>query len=155
MFGGTRRPGERIRVRSNRAWIRGLADDPVYPGDVDAIDAVSEAVEKGKASRSEVNWFWWSGQTRLSRLAAKGDQFISLYRPRHKVFATRTVSVYPPSVIRQIFQERGQSAKTFHYVERGDSGRRKLIWSQFTVLARKAGVERLSVNSCREITTAS
>ncbi len=135
-----------------RFWLVSLHDEAAYPGNKEAVEKVSEQLQR-KSNAGIVDWFWWRGNARFPSQAREGDVIVECLRPLAKIQTTRRVRVYRHGRIARIFQEPGVKAKTFHCIWPSDHNDRSVSWSEFQKLAKRAGVNRkLSYKSTVELT---
>ena len=141
-------------LESPRTWLLSLRSDATYPGDDECVDAVAEE-EQGKlgSHAGQIDWFWWPAGKGFSSQAKVGDIIIESYRPRANIKSSRSVRVYRHARIVRIFQESGRKAKTFHCLFPSNAERTALTWTEFALLAARAGVTRkLSYRSSVRLT---
>jgi hypothetical protein len=139
------RKGSRIKIETGepKYWLVSTREDGAYPGDIDAVENVEEAVQQRIGpDDGNVSWFWWGGSAPFPSTARVGDIVIQCSRPRNKMLSSRGVLVYRHGRIVEIFQEAGQTVKTFHCVRPRDWEQSAVKWVEFVRLAKRAGITR-------------
>lgn len=139
------RKGSQIKVETGapKYWLISTREDTSYPGDVGAVERVKEEVqERIGPDAGNVSWFWWGGSAPFPSTARVGDIVIQCSRPRNKMLSSRGVLVYQHGRIVDIFQEPGQTVKTFHCVHPRDWEQTAIKWVEFARLAKRAGITR-------------
>lgn len=133
----------KIQPSAPRCWFVSTREDAVYPGNSNTVKSALEEVQGHIGPDAGfVSWFWWGGSARFPSTARVGDIVIQCSRPRNKMLSSRGVLVYRHARIERIFQEPGQTAKTFHCVRALDWQNTTVKWGDFTRLAKRAGVTR-------------
>jgi len=132
-----------LTPESTRFWLVQTWEDTEYPGDAEQVEAECQKVQQDIGENSGlVYWFWGVSKSLFGRNAQVGDIVIETWRERKDFSSTDEITVYKHAIIAKIYREDGQSVKTFHCVYPPDWEKTAITWSEFEVLAERAGVKR-------------
>lgn len=132
-----------IQTGATKYWLISTREDARYPGDVGVVeDALAHVQKRIGPDAGSVSWFWWGGSAPFPSTARVGDIVIQCSRPKNRMSSSRGVLVYRHGRIESIFQERGQTVKTFHCVRPRDWEQTAVKWTEFARLAKRAGINR-------------
>lgn len=133
----------KVQMSEPKCWLISTREDARYPGAIDAVENAMDEVQKRIGPDAGiVSWFWWGGNAPFPSTARVGDVVVQCSRPRNKMSSSRGVLVYRHGRIESIFQEPGQTVKTFHCVRPHDWEQTAVKWVDFARLAKRAGIAR-------------
>ncbi|MCP2090035.1 UNVERIFIED_ORG: hypothetical protein J2Y81_006122 [Paraburkholderia sediminicola] len=133
----------KVQTGAPKYWLISTREDARYPGDIEVVENTMEEVqERIGPDAGIVSWFWWGGNAPFPSTARVGDIVIQCSRPRNKMSSSRGVLVHRHGRIESIFQEPGQTVKTFHCVRPLDWEQTAVKWVDFARLAKRAGITR-------------
>jgi hypothetical protein len=142
-FDDEQSPSPQVRTEPTQYWLAQTWESAEYPGDDEKVDAECQKVQQAVGEGSGlVYWFWASNKCAMGKNARVGDVVIETWREHRDISSDDEITAYKHAVIASIYQEDGQSAKTFHCVYPRNWEKTAISWSQFKDLAERAAIRR-------------